>query len=64
MHTTEEIIHAVTLTGCLEDLKHNLAIGNTGGAKFIVRACLGLDLANSDWINLGVILDLHDAIQA
>lgn len=64
MYTTEQIIHAITTAGCLGDLEHNLDIGNVGGVKFIIRACLDISLADSGWINFGVILDLHDAIQA
>jgi hypothetical protein len=60
MYTTDEIIHAVTTAGCLGDLEHNLKISNNGGVKFIIRACLNLPIAESDWITLGVILDLYE----
>jgi hypothetical protein len=63
-YTTDEIIFAVSTAGCLGDLEHNLDIGNTGGVKFIIRACLKISLADSDWINFGVILDLHDRLFA
>ena len=60
MYTNEQIIHAVTAQGCLDDLKHNLKISNNGGVKFIIRACLNLSIADSAWITLGVILDLYE----
>lgn len=64
MHTTEQIIQAVTNMGCLGDLIHNIDIGNVGGAKFIIRACMNISLTDADWINFGVILNLHDALCA
>jgi hypothetical protein len=63
MYTTEQIIHAVTTAGCLADLEHNLEIGNTGGVKFIIRACLEIPLAESGWITFGVICDLYEQFQ-
>jgi hypothetical protein len=58
MYTNKQIIHAITTAGCLEDLKHNLSICNSGGVKFIIRACLDISIADSDWINHLVILNL------
>jgi hypothetical protein len=64
MYTTEQIIHAITTAGCLGDLEHNLEIGNVGGVKFIIRACLNISLADSGWITFDTVYDLHKAISA
>lgn len=62
MHTTEQIIFAITAAGILGDAKRAAQSYDFGGLKFIIRAALDLPLDQSDWIRFGVLDDVAQAI--
>ena len=64
MYTTEQIVFAITTSGVLRDAERAAQTFDFGGLKFIMRAALGLSLADSDWIRYGVIHDLASALGA
>ena len=62
MHTTEQIIFAITTAGVLGDAERAAQTYDFGGLKFIIRAALDLSLAQSDWIRFGVLADVAQAL--